>query len=109
VRKVPDALLIRVHREFSGHMRDSLFFLVRYYEGSGRGIERDADMLQDAMAGMGTKDERLIWRVVRGHWNRQRWQEVKMVYQTKYNKSLDKAVKGETSGKYEVSRRKGSE
>jgi annexin A7/11 len=83
-------------------MRDALLYLVRYFEDGGNGIQRDAAMLDDAMSGMGTKDERLVWRIVRGHWNRQRWEEVKRAYQQRYGKSLASRVKAETSGKYEV-------
>lgn len=83
-------------------MRDGLYYLARGAETS-QAIERDVEFLYDAMAGMGTKDERLVYRVVRGHWCKPRWEDVKRVYKAKYGKSLSSAVKGETSGKYEVS------
>lgn len=84
-------------------MQDALYYIARGAETS-QAIERDVELLYDAMAGMGTKDERLVYRVVRGHWCRPRWADIKRVYKAKYGKSLSSAIKGETSGKYEVSR-----
>jgi annexin A7/11 len=49
----------RVDSEFSGHMRDGLSYLVKAYENDGQGVARDVEYLEAAMAGMGTKDERL--------------------------------------------------
>jgi hypothetical protein len=49
----------RIHSEFSGHMRDALHFIARGAEMDGQGVTRDAELLEAAMAGMGTKDERL--------------------------------------------------
>ncbi|KAJ9123069.1 hypothetical protein QFC22_001258 [Naganishia vaughanmartiniae] len=89
-----------IRSEFSGHMADGLYYIARGAETS-QAIERDVEYLYDAMAGMGTKDERLIYRVVRGHWCKPRWADVKRVYKAKYGKSLASAIKGETSGKYE--------
>ena len=40
-------------------MRDSLLYIVRGVEMDGHGVVRDAEMIEAAMAGMGTKDERL--------------------------------------------------
>ena len=40
-------------------MKDALLHIARKYEGDGDGVQRDADLLEAAMAGMGTKDERL--------------------------------------------------
>jgi annexin A7/11 len=91
--------------EFSGHMKDALIYIARYSENDGQGIQRDAELLEAAMSGMGTKDERLIWRIVRLHWNRPRFEAVKQAYQGLYGKSLRKRVEGETTGKYEVSLR----
>jgi len=49
----------RIHAEFSGHMRDGLLYTVRGAEMDGQGVVRDAEMMEAAMAGMGTKDERM--------------------------------------------------
>lgn len=99
-------------------MRDALFFIARGVEADGDGVVRDCELLHDAMAGMGTKDERmyvcfsffsvspLIWsnriyRLVRNHWNRPRFNAIKNQYQVLYRNSLRRAVEGETTGKYE--------
>ncbi|CAD6885550.1 unnamed protein product [Tilletia controversa] len=88
--------------EFSGHMEDALLQIVLAAEGDGRGIERDAKLINDAMAGMGTKDELMITRIVRASWNRPRFEEIKRCYALKYHKKgLANRVKGETSGDYE--------
>ncbi|KAE8260715.1 hypothetical protein A4X13_0g186 [Tilletia indica] len=87
--------------EFSGHMEDALLQIVLAAEGDGRGIERDAKLLEAAMAGMGTKDELLITRVVRASWNRARFEEVKRCYAAKHHKKgLTNRVEGEISGDY---------
>ena len=62
---------------------------------------RDAMLLEDAMAGMGTKDHLLVNRVVRIHWDKNHMQQVKGAYQQKYRQSLTHRIKGETSGDYE--------
>lgn len=54
--------------EFSGHMKDALLFIAEGVEGDGQGIERDAALIEESMKGMGTKDERLVYRIVRAHW-----------------------------------------
>ncbi|WWC65670.1 uncharacterized protein I303_108291 [Kwoniella dejecticola CBS 10117] len=95
------ALSQMVQNEFSGHMRDGLYYIAKGAEGDGQGVVRDAEMLYAAMAGMGTKDERMIYRIVRSHWNRPRFNAIKNQYQALYGKSLKRAVEGETTGKYE--------
>ena len=106
-------------------MRDGLSYLVKAYENDGQGVARDVEYLEAAMAGMGTKDERLyvsfipfqplsvlpvygwkltsarIYRLVRCHWNRPRFGAIKAQYQTRYRTTLRKRVEGETKGKYE--------
>lgn len=89
-----------IKKEFSGHMKDALLYIVEGAKRNDGGVWRDAKLLEKAMAGMGTKDERLVWRIVRGHWDRDRFNRVKMAYQQKYKKSLASRVKGETSGDY---------
>lgn len=91
-----------IQREFSGHMHDALYLIAKSHESPHAGVEFQAEMLESAMSGAGTKDERLIWRIVRGHWDRQRWESVKMAYRGMYGKELSRRVKGETTGKYET-------
>lgn len=62
---------------------------------------RDALLLEDAMAGMGTKDHLLVNRVVRVHWDRNHLAQVKGAYQHRFRTSLVQRIKGETSGDYE--------
>lgn len=62
---------------------------------------RDAILLEDAMAGAGTKDNLLVNRVVRVHWDRNHMQQVKGAYQHRFHKSLTQRIRGETSGDYE--------
>ncbi|PWN53434.1 Annexin [Violaceomyces palustris] len=90
-----------INSEFSGHMEDALRFIVDGVEADGRGVERDARLIEDSMKGMGTKDERLIYRVVRAHWNRARFEQVKRAYAATQNKKgLKNRIEGETSGDY---------
>jgi annexin A7/11 len=62
---------------------------------------RDAMLLEDAMAGIGTEDRLLLNRVVRIHWDRNHLQHVKAAYQQKFRKDLGARIRGETSGDYE--------
>lgn len=67
-----------IQSEFSGHMKEGLLYIARGAEQDGQGVYRDAQMLDESMAGMGTKDERLTWRIVRSHWNRPRFNAIKV-------------------------------
>lgn len=61
-----------------------------------------AKLLEDSMAGLGTKDHLLISRVVRFHWDRQELANVKGAYQQRYRRSLASRIRGETSGDYQT-------
>lgn len=93
-----------VSSEFSGHMRDSLLYVTDTVQAGPiniPGVSRDADLLEDSMRGAGTKDERLVYRLVRAHWDRRRFEAVKADYAARHHKKglLDR-VSGETSGDY---------
>ena len=62
---------------------------------------RDAQLLEDTMAGMGTKDSLLTQRVIRAHWDRDHMNQVKGAYKHKFHKTLVSRIKEETSGDYE--------
>ncbi|GIJ98341.1 hypothetical protein Aspvir_000458 [Aspergillus viridinutans] len=87
-----------IEKEFSGHMKDALLHMLRTALDPA---VRDADLLEDCMKGMGTKDEKLVVRVVRLHWNRQHLDQVKRAYHHRYKKDLIARVRGETSGDYQ--------
>lgn len=83
---------------FSGHMEDALRLLVR------RAVNRpeaEATRLEEAMAGIGTKDELLVQRVVRCHWDRNFMNAVSNAFKQLYKKDLVKRIEGETRGDYE--------
>jgi annexin A7/11 len=93
------SLLHAIHSEFSGHMRE---VLIQALEGALDPMARDATLIEQAMEGAGTKDERLTYRIIRAHWRgRQYLAGVEGAYQSKYHKSIIRRVKGETSGDYE--------
>lgn len=87
-----------VEKEFAGHMEGVLLQMLRSAKDPAM---RDAVLLEECMAGMGTKDEKLVVRVVRVHWNRDHKEQVKRAYRLKYGKDLVQRVKGETSGDYQ--------
>jgi annexin A7/11 len=90
-----------IHDEFSGHMQHALLYVV---QGALDIMGRDARLLELAMEGAGTKDERLTYRIIRSYWKgggHQYLQGVRQVYQEKYRHNLIKRIKGETSGDYE--------
>jgi len=84
-------------REFSGHMKDALRLMVARAVDP---IKSDADQLEAAMAGLGTKDEQLVTRLVRAHWDRNHFRQVKAAYQKFHHRDLATRVSGETSGDY---------
>lgn len=63
---------------------------------------RDATMLEDAMAGAGTKDRLLLNRVIRYHWDKNHMANVKGAYKQRFKRDLGARIKGETSGHYEA-------
>jgi len=85
-------------KEFAGHMEDALLHMLRTAKDPAM---RDAILLEECMAGMGTKDDRLVVRVVRVHWDRNHKEQVKRAYRLKYGKDLIERVRGETSGDYQ--------
>ncbi|KAJ5168422.1 uncharacterized protein N7482_004016 [Penicillium canariense] len=87
-----------VEKEFSGHMEDALLHMLRTATDPAM---RDAILLEECMAGMGTKEERLIVRVVRLHWNRSHKEQVKRAYRHRFQKDLIERVRAETSGDLE--------
>ncbi|KAK5990799.1 Annexin C1 [Cladobotryum mycophilum] len=84
--------------EFSGHMEDALLFQLRNAEDK---YMHAAKLLEDTMAGLGTKDYLLVARVVRFHWNRADLANIKGAYHHRYRKTLASRIRGETSGDYE--------
>ena len=87
-----------IAREFSGHMKDALLLIV------GRAEDRamtDAVQLEETMKGVGTKDELLVQRVIRVHWDREACDQVKRAYRYKYQKDLTSRIRGEVSGHVE--------
>jgi annexin A7/11 len=79
-------------------MEDALIYQLRTATDKAM---RDAVLLEDAMAGAGTKDALLTQRIIRAQWDRNHMSQVKGAYQHKYHRSLSSRVKGETSGDYE--------
>ncbi|KAI0018347.1 hypothetical protein F4780DRAFT_794779 [Xylariomycetidae sp. FL0641] len=87
-----------IAKTFSGHMEDALLFQLRHAVDKYMHM---AALLEDAMAGLGTKDFLLIHRVIRYHWDPYTMANVKGAYKQRYKKSLASRIKGETSGDYE--------
>lgn len=87
-----------IESQFSGHMKDALLHMLRTALDPAM---RDADLLEECMKGMGTKDEKLVTRIVRAHWNRGHLEQVKGAYRHKYKTELVARVRGETSGDYQ--------
>jgi annexin A7/11 len=87
-----------IKKEFSGHMETALLQMIR---AATDPVMRDAILLEDCMAGPGTKDNRLIAIVVRIHWDRGHAGQVGRAYRQKFGKDLVKRIQGETSGSYE--------
>ena len=86
--------------EFSGLMQHALLYTV---EGALHPLVRDARLIEASMEGLGTKDERLTYRIIRAYWfgGEHHVQGVKAAFQQKYNHNLVKRVKEATSGHHE--------
>lgn len=79
-------------------MEDALLHQLRH------GLDKymhQAKLLEDCMAGAGTRDHLLVSRVVRAHWDRDNMANVRGAYEKRYRKRLSSRIKGETSGDYE--------
>jgi len=87
-----------IKSEFSGHMKDALLHQLRFAVDK---YMHAAKQLEEAMAGLGTKDHLLVSRVIRFHWDKNTLANVKAAYQQKYRRSLAGRIKGETSGDYQ--------
>lgn len=88
----------QIKSKFSGHMEDALLLLLAR---ANNRAEAEAVRLEESMAGLGTKDELLVQRVVRCHWDQNFMRSVSEAYKRKYGKSLVKRIEGETRGDYE--------
>jgi annexin A7/11 len=86
-------------QEFSGHMEDALLFQLRNALDK---YAHAATLLEDSMAGMGTKEKLLAARVVRFHWDRTGMGYIRSAYETKYRRKLAARIKEETSGDFEM-------
>lgn len=82
-----------IKEKFSGHMKHALLTIWR------RALDRvmhDARSLEKCMKGMGTKDDLLVQRLVRIHWNRQHVAQVKNAYRAdNRRKELSDRIRGE--------------
>ncbi|KAF2745438.1 Annexin [Sporormia fimetaria CBS 119925] len=90
-----------IKKTFDGHMERVLLLLVARAENRAMS---DAERLEEAMAGVGTKDTLLIQRVVRAHWDRNHMRQVINSFQQlpkQKEKDLVKRIEGETRGDYE--------
>lgn len=79
-------------------MEDTLSYQLRHAEDK---YMHAATLLEDTMAGMGTKDILLVNRVVRFHWDRNELANIKGAYHQRFRRSLASRIRGETSGDYE--------
>lgn len=86
-----------IKKEFSGHMESALMSMVSAAEDPAK---YDADRLEASMAGLGTKDVRLVALIVSIHWDKQRLQQCKAAYKHFYKRDLAQRVQSETSGDY---------
>jgi len=91
-----------IKKAFSGDVERALLHIVHGVKAKrdGRGEWRDAKLLEKSMAGLGTRDAQLVYRLIRASWDRQRFERIKSAYERRFNKPLLARVKGETSGPY---------
>ncbi|KAH0292898.1 Annexin [Aureobasidium namibiae CBS 147.97] len=106
LRAISQAYRQKYHRElaevlkknFSGHMEDALLYILFNAEDRAK---HDAQLLEAAMAGMGTKDDLLVNRIVRIHWDKHRMSQARGAYRHFFQRDLADRIRGETRGDYE--------
>lgn len=96
-RRYARDLAVVIKKEFRGHMEEALLFQLNKALNSHM---HQAELLEVAMKGAGTKDYLLVSRVVRSHWDRGNMERVKGAYLQRYGTSLGQRIKGETSRDY---------
>jgi len=82
-----------IEKSHSGHAEDAL--LLALNRATDRAMT-DAVQLEDTMKGAGTKDDLLMNRVARVHWDRAHMDQVKRAYQFRFKKDLISRIKSET-------------
>lgn len=85
-------------KNFSGHMEDALLFMLEHAEDRAK---HDAHLLEDSMKGLGTKDDLLVNRTIRIHWDKARMGQARAAYRHFYKQDLTARIRGETRGDYE--------
>jgi annexin A7/11 len=78
------SLTNQIKQHFSGHLQEALLFAVEGGKRDGLGIWRDAKRLHQAMKGAGTADLLLLTRLVRAHWDANRFGQIKLAFKQKY-------------------------
>ncbi|KAF8064858.1 hypothetical protein FPV67DRAFT_1500437 [Lyophyllum atratum] len=91
-----------IKSEFSGHMKAGFLHIVHGAKPKRdkTGIWRDAKLVDKAMVGFGTRDNELVWRMVRGHWDPMRMAAMRDAYLARTRKTLESRLADETSGSY---------
>lgn len=86
-----------IRREFSGHMETALIYQLQHATDR---YMLQVRLLEESMAGLGTKDHQLVNRVIKYHWNKENLANVKAAYEARYKKTLRNRIAGETSRDY---------
>jgi len=92
---------------FSADVRKGLLYIIHGVKSKRNrqepyGAWRDAKLVEKAMAGMGTNDEALVYRVVRASWNPTRMKGIRDAFLQRYGKTMERRVQKETSGSYKT-------
>ncbi|KAG2022452.1 annexin A4 [Coprinopsis cinerea AmutBmut pab1-1] len=96
----PKTLSKAVKRACSGDAKNALLYILHGLKPK-RGVEqasiwRDAKLIEKTMAGLGTNESRLVYRIIRAHWDPSRMAAIKEVYETKYGKTIEHRISKET-------------
>ncbi|EAU92492.1 hypothetical protein CC1G_00711 [Coprinopsis cinerea okayama7 len=96
----PKTLSKAVKRACSGDAKNALLYILHGLKPK-RGVEqasiwRDAKLIEKTMAGLGTNESRLVYRIIRAHWDPSRMAAIKEVYETKYGRTIEHRISKET-------------
>jgi len=101
--KLPDVLATRFRPKNPtqrNYVAETLIYAINRVCGLGglEGSEVDSDRIFETMDGRGTREDLLATRVVRAHWQRDRFREIIIAYEQHRQKSLVDKMKSELKG-----------
>ncbi|KAK4054841.1 hypothetical protein OIV83_000765 [Microbotryomycetes sp. JL201] len=89
-----------IKQVFHGTLLEMLLFAVENakHKEDGLGVWRDAKRLSKTLDSTTSRNETLSWRIIRLHWDRERFVSIQQAFKQKFGKPLLERVTRETTG-----------